>query len=435
MRRNQKRPRTLTGGFLRRTGAGLAKGGWDVRRVVLVLFAATALIAAAGCGPIQNEAVGENPGKMDMPEELDMSGKADVHKESEKLYHLPKITAPDELISPAGADFPMEYAETGDVFFLEDVDHDGEAERIELNLQEYEGQGGGGSFVEVRSDSSAESPVIWKRDYGTPHAGWAMVYLYRENGLDYLMEYAPAMYQGYGTYVLRLFSLDSQGTPQILREYGADFVLSMEKEDGYHSGFFGDEKAFLSFMKTAETYLNESLLLVSTDSGELAYSTPEYPITIRHDDRFWTGGWDVTGKMDSLECFDLVVQKNWKEAEGISLLTELRSKQIQTWANVKGEGRRYVTSDVVVSRLFEDLSGDNWVCLPDREVPSDNPDVLFHVLEQDSSDLYVSCYLNQELVVIWTSPYVWDLDNNLRITQEFYHLSSQAMEKLMVWEE
>lgn len=32
-----------------------------------------------------------------------------------------------------------------------------------------------------------------------------MVYLYRENGLDYLMEYAPAMYQGYGTYVLRLF--------------------------------------------------------------------------------------------------------------------------------------------------------------------------------------------------------------------------------------
>ena len=42
-------------------------------------------------------------------------------------------------------------------------------------------------------DESADSPVIWEHDYSVVHAGWTMLYLYRENGADYLMEYSPYM--------------------------------------------------------------------------------------------------------------------------------------------------------------------------------------------------------------------------------------------------
>ncbi len=73
-------------------------------------------------------------------------------------------------------------------------------------------------------------------------------------------------------------------------------------------------------MDTAENYIKNSLLLVSTDQGELAYSTPERPVTLDHDNSCFTDSWNATGKWYGPETIRYMSQKNWMETESISRL-------------------------------------------------------------------------------------------------------------------
>ena len=141
----------------------------------------------------------------------------------------------------------------------------------------------------------------------------------------------------------------------------------------------------------------------------------------------------MTGDMDSLECMKLVVRNNWMKTEGIRKLKERGDLCLETWADRKGSGRTRLTSDVLAAGLFSDLSGDNWLYLPDREPPARDADLVFHVLCQDISDLYVFCYPEEEVAVIQTDPYVWDKNNHTRITRECYRLSADAMGGFLSW--
>ena len=139
-----------------------------------------------------------------------------------------------------------------------------------------------------------------EHDYSVVHAGWTMLYLYRENGADYLMEYSPYMNQGYGAYSIRVFYIGPDKMTVEAHSHTADFALQQEGR----TGFFGDPDALAAFMDTAEGYIKSSLLLVSTDQGRLAYSTPERPVTLNHDDSFFTDSWNVTGKWDGRETIE-----------------------------------------------------------------------------------------------------------------------------------
>lgn len=205
-------------------------------------------------------------------------------------HKLPEITVKPELLTDPGTLCPMEYGTDADVIFFADLDHDGEPERITAGLADFQASGGQDASLKVLEGESADSPVIWEHDYSVAHAGWSMLYLYRENGADYLMEYSPYMNQGYGAYSIRVFFIGPDKKTVETHSYTADFALQQEGR----TGFFGDPDALAAFMDTAEGYIKSSLLLVSTDQGRLAYSTPEHPVTLDHDDSFFTDSWNGT---------------------------------------------------------------------------------------------------------------------------------------------
>lgn len=194
---------------------------------------------------------------------------------------LPEQEADLEQIKEAELLFPMEYAENGDVILFADLDQDGKKECIETGLTEYRKDERG--IVEVHDGEQKDSPVIWDCEYSRVHAGNLILALYREDEKDYLVKYTPYIGQGHGEYRLEIFSLNSQGEENIFRSYEMDFQLYQNQEDGIESGFFGDRDQIRRFLEKADDYMENSLLIVSTDNGKLSYSTPEKPITYIHD--------------------------------------------------------------------------------------------------------------------------------------------------------
>ena len=345
---------------------------------------------------------------------------------------LPPITAPAALLSPSKAHFTAEYTPDGDISFLADLTHDGKKERITAGLTQFEAQGGT-SYLTVHATEAADSPVLWQRDYGTAHVGWVMLYLYEEDGKDYLMQYTPAMYQGAATYALDIFSLDASGNVVPLRRLETSFQLH-DVSTG-QNGFFGDPKQVADFLDEVRSYQDRGLLLVSTDEGTLAYSTPENPVTAYHDDSAVTGSWDPSGSQTPSDTLRTMGQKNWAMSEGIPLLSDLLSFPEEADMHQKGTGRLQISTDALCTRLFSDLSGDSWTFLPEETPPSGEPDVIVTVHSGEASDTYLSFFRGQELAVIWTAPFVCDIDNHMRSIEECYRVPGDVIDEMMGWTE
>lgn len=358
---------------------------------------------------------------------MDDNTEAQTRAISALSHKLPEITVKPEQLMDAGALYPMEYGTDTDVIFFADINHDGEPERITAGLLDLQASGGQDSSLKVLAGESADSPVIWKHDYSLAHAGWSMLYLYREYGADYLLEYSPYMNQGYGAYSLRVFYIGPDNKTVEVHSHTADFA----QED--RTGFFGDADALAAFMDTAENYIKNSLLLVSTDQGELAYSTPERPVTLDHDNSFFTDSWNATGKWDGQETIRYMSQKNWMETEGISRLCISRLSGDTVNVQLKNRNHFYTTSDWMMDQLFTDMSGRNWTFLPDQEPPPGPPDAVLSVYRREGGDVFVSCYQKEETAVIWTAPFVYNIANDMRSINECYHMSANAMEHLLSW--
>ena len=264
---------------------------------IVTILAATVLLC--GCGSTVSPAAGSSLARESaLPESMEYLSEVPAPETASES--LPEITAKPELLTDAKTLFPMEYGTDADVIFFADLDHDGEPERITAGLDDFQASGGQYASLKVLAGESADSPVIWEHDYSVAHAGWTMLYLYRENGADYLMEYSPYMNQGYGAYSIRVFYIGPDKKTVEAHSHTADFALQQEGR----TGFFGDPDALAAFMDTAEGYIKSSLLLVSTDQGRLAYSTPERPVTLNHDDSFFTDSWNVTEKWDGRETIE-----------------------------------------------------------------------------------------------------------------------------------
>ena len=157
---------------------------------IVTILAVTVLLCGCG-GTISPTAASSMAREPALPEGMEYLSEAPAPETASES--LPEITVKPELLTDAGTLCPMEYGTDADVIFFADLDHDGEPERITAGLADFQASGGQYASLKVLAGESADSPVIWEHDYSVAHAGWTMLYLYRENGADYLMEYSPYM--------------------------------------------------------------------------------------------------------------------------------------------------------------------------------------------------------------------------------------------------
>lgn len=112
--------------------------------------------------------------------------------------------------------------------------------------------------VYTREEGSGRISCLYESDACSPHPGWNWLYLYEEDGRDYLMKYTPSMWQGYGGYDYKIFSLQEDGQEQILRAeeeiYGRIDVEGEEREQQWDR--------MERFLNQVEQYRSKSIPLV-----------------------------------------------------------------------------------------------------------------------------------------------------------------------------
>ncbi len=156
------------------------------------------------------------------------------------------------LTGPFSGKDKLGYSEATEIF-SGDFDHDGEDEIIvaapdpihttlwHLYMEEQDGT------------------VIWlEQDFATAHAGWKCILAYEDaDGLDYLIRYDPAMFQGIANYRCEQFYI-KDGKEVLQNKWNAEFeiptAMTSEMEE---------------FAAEMESLLSRSYLLLSTLDGEL----------------------------------------------------------------------------------------------------------------------------------------------------------------------
>jgi len=181
--------------------------------------------------------------------------------------------APAEGYGPAAGEPDRPVLQDAAIWEDADLDHDGETELIVVrkknNGEEYE-------LEVVKQDGT----VLWSREAGTAHAGWIAFLLYQSGGKDYLVEYAPTMYQGIGSYTCTQLSLEG-GEETEENQWTADFQLPVQEMTG----------KMRAFAEIGNMIMENGIVLLSTVEGELVIG-PEaatevpwlYPVSFGTED-------------------------------------------------------------------------------------------------------------------------------------------------------
>lgn len=123
--------------------------------------------------------------------------------------------------------------------------------------------------VYTRDEESGSITCLYEDDAAYPHAGHNWLYLYEEDGRDYLLKYSPSMWQGMGGYDYKIFSLLESGQEQVLRAeeevYGTVDVEDDDKRKLW-------DKMGL-FIRQVDQYRSKSIPLVEIGSD---YFDAEY---------------------------------------------------------------------------------------------------------------------------------------------------------------
>ena len=127
---------------------------------------------------------------------------------------------------------------------------------------------------------------LWSAGAHPSHAGWTSVFACKIDGEDYLLQYEPEMYQGWGEYAYRLFHpyiispASNEPAEQVLREGAVTWDLNFGRE-GHHL----NAAALADFLEEVHGYLDQSTLLLSTEGGEVR--TGGSGADFRSDMDFW----------------------------------------------------------------------------------------------------------------------------------------------------
>lgn len=150
-----------------------------------------------------------------------------------------------------------------------DFDCDGEPEIMELVTVCGDEDLNQVDWYEVRVHTE-DNGLYWSRSLHTSHPGWGSYFACRVDGEDYLLRYTPTMYQGFATYTYELFSLDETGEEQLTREGNVSFDINFGSP--MHESF--DPEAIAAFLEEVHAFLEDSELLLTTESGEFRSGGP-----------------------------------------------------------------------------------------------------------------------------------------------------------------
>ena len=110
--------------------------------------------------------------------------------------------------------------------------------------------------------------LLWSGEAGTAHTGWGAYFLCTLDGEDYILEYAPEMWQGVCDYSYRVFSLDEDSQPVILAENAVSFDINPPQDPA--QGMDLDPAAVATFLDEVNGYLSQSKPLLVTDENLLS---------------------------------------------------------------------------------------------------------------------------------------------------------------------
>ena len=162
-----------------------------------------------------------------------------------------------------------------------DFDHDGEAEMAELVTVLTPETPYFPAWYELRV-KRPDGSLLWVQDAGLYHVGWISMFACKIDGRDYLLRYCPWMGQGCYAYDYQLFSLDCDGKELPFRESRVEFDFGFDSPT--HQSF--DPAAIAVFLEEVHGYLDNSTLLLTTESG--AFRTGGSGADFRDDLSFLT---------------------------------------------------------------------------------------------------------------------------------------------------
>ena len=149
-----------------------------------------------------------------------------------------------------------------------DFDHDGVPETTELVTVEAPDGDVRPAWYELRI-TRQDGTELWSTTAHWSHPGWTSVFACQIDGQDYLLQYEPEMWQGWGEYTYRLFHpyiispASNEPAEQVLRESAVTWDLNFGRE-GHHL----NAAALADFLEEVHGYLDRSTLLLSTEDGE-----------------------------------------------------------------------------------------------------------------------------------------------------------------------
>lgn len=147
--------------------------------------------------------------------------------------------------------------------FNADLTHDGGKDKLNIYKTK---EAGDLAFLEL-TDSKGKTTRL---EYAhTSHAGWNSVYLCKIKQKEYLLVFNPYECTGQADFMYVVYSITSQGTMEIIDSNSYSF----SEKKGTTNSF--NEKKFRTFAKKVNAYLKNSYLLMSTENGELKYSTKD----------------------------------------------------------------------------------------------------------------------------------------------------------------
>lgn len=166
------------------------------------------------------------------------------------------------------SDNPYPDLKDGKVIVWQDYDlnGDGTADTITIDIpKDYESR-----LITCTVTDGASQNELYQTTMFFNYYNWKEIYLYQKEGTIYLIEYQPVWYQGVGQYNYKIFCFDNSTEAVLADEKNMDFdLIDLES---YAENIVQME----DFYYEINTYLSDSMLLISTINGELNYSTKEY---------------------------------------------------------------------------------------------------------------------------------------------------------------
>jgi len=142
-----------------------------------------------------------------------------------------------------------------------DITHNGVQERLVLDITQIEESQNARLVIADENNN-----IVWEDTAGLPHVGWNSIYLYSNNGEDYILRYNPSISQGIANYQYQLFYLNENGIEKNIDSRDLSFDITMK-------GYPLDIDKIVEFVDKVNEYLSNSYLLVSTENSNLEYST------------------------------------------------------------------------------------------------------------------------------------------------------------------